>query len=124
MKNKTRLIEIFAKHLPIFGNDLQILATGLIITILPSLNEMSEILVREVTQFLDLLARPDLIGLEILAEALWVAVLRSPSCRVAGLKFLSSKLGRGAQEEENDEEDTFWNEISTMSKKQEEEKLS
>ena len=112
------MIEIFAKHLPTFGNDLQILATGLTITILPSLNEMNEGLVREVTQFLDLLARPELIGLEILAEALWVAVLRSPSCRVAGLKFLSSKLGRGAQEEENDEEDTFWNEISTMSKRQ------
>ena len=104
--------------MPTFGNDLQILATGLTITILPSLNEMNEGLVREVTQFLDLLARPELIGLEILAEALWVAVLRSPSCRVAGLKFLSSKLGRGAQEEENDEEDTFWNEISTMSKRQ------
>lgn len=99
MKNKTRLVEIFGKHLPAFGRDLQLLAVGLAITVLPALNEMHEGLVREVSSLLDLLARPELIGLEVLAEALWVAILRSPGCRVAGLKFLSSKLGRGAQEE-------------------------
>lgn len=119
MKNKTRLVEIFSKHLPTFGRDLQLLAVGLAITVLPTLNEMHEGLVREVSSLLDLLARSELIGLEILAEALWVAILRSPGCRVAGLKFLSSKLGRGAQDEENDEEDTFWNEASTLSKKHE-----
>jgi hypothetical protein len=95
------------------------MAIGLTITILPSLNEMHESLVREVSVLFDLLARPELLGVEMLSEALWVAVLRSPSCRVAGLKFLSSKLGRGAQEEENDEEDTFWNEISSISRKAE-----
>ena len=120
VKNKTRMIEILGKHLPAFGRDLQLLAIGLAITILPSLNEMHEALVREVGGLLDLLARPELIGVEVLAEALWVAVLRSPGCRVAGLKFISSKLGRGAQQEENDEEDTFWNEVSSMSRKQEE----
>ncbi len=67
VKNKLRIIEIFHKNLPFFGNDLQVLATGLVITILPSLNEMNEGLVRDVTNLLDLLARPDLIGLDILA---------------------------------------------------------
>lgn len=81
---------------------MQLLAVGLCITVLPALNEMHEGLVREVSGLLDLLGKNELIGLEILAEAVWVAVLRSPSCRVAGLKFISSKLGRGAQEEEND----------------------
>ena len=52
---------------------------------------------------LDLMARGDLVGQQMLAEALWVAVLRSPSCRVAGLKFISSKLGKGMHEEENDD---------------------
>ena len=58
---------------------------------------------------LDLMAKPELVGHRMLAEALWAAVLRSPACRVAGLKFISGKLGKGAQEEENDDEDTFWN---------------
>lgn len=93
------------------------LATGLIITILPSLNEMHEGLVRDTTNLLDLLAKPEYVGLEGLAEAVWVAILRSPSCRVAGLKYLSSKLGRGVEEEENDEEDDFWNEPSSTMKK-------
>jgi hypothetical protein len=59
---------------------------------------MHEGLVREVSGLLDMLAQPELIGVEVLAESLWIAVLRSPGCRVAGLKFISSKLGRGAQE--------------------------
>jgi hypothetical protein len=103
-KSKCRIVEIFTKHLPTFGRDLQLLATGLAITLLPSLNEMHETLLRDVNALLDILARPEFIGQEQLAEAVWVAVLRSPACRVAGLKFLASKLGRGAQEEEQEEE--------------------
>ena len=95
--------------MPIFGKDLQVLATGLAITILPSLNEMHEALVRDVSNLLDLFSRVDYIGQETLAESIWVAILRSPSCRVAGLKYISAKLGRGAQEEEKDYEDNFWN---------------
>jgi hypothetical protein len=98
IKNKSKIIEIFTKYLPVFGTDLQILATGLVITILPSLNEMQESLIKDINNFLDLLFKADLVGPETMAEALWVAVLRSPSCRVAGLKYLSNKLGRGAQE--------------------------
>jgi len=60
---------------------------------------MQETIIRDVTNLLDIMAKPDLIGQEIMAEALWVSVLRSPGCRVAGLKFISTKLGRGAQEE-------------------------
>jgi hypothetical protein len=52
-----------------------------------------------------------------MAESVWIAILRSPYCRVAGLKYISAKLGRGAQEEENDEEeDNFWNETTLVKK--------
>ena len=50
---------------------------------------------------------------------MWIAILRSPSCRAAGLKYISSKLGRGFEEEENDEEDNFWNEPSSVMIKKE-----
>ena len=62
VKNKSRTVELLAKYFPKYGTDLQLLATGLTITLLPSLNEMHEVLVREVTSFLDLLARPDYVG--------------------------------------------------------------
>ena len=58
VKNKTRAVELLAKYFPKFGTDIQLLATGLTITLLPSLVIMDEVLVREVTNFLDLLARP------------------------------------------------------------------
>ena len=59
-------------------------------------------------------------GQEGLAEAVWIAILRSPPCRAAGLKYISSKLGRGFEEEENDDEDNFWNEPSSIMIKKEE----
>lgn len=46
VKNKCRMVEIMAKYFPKFGTDIQVLATGLTITLLPSLNEMHEALVR------------------------------------------------------------------------------
>jgi hypothetical protein len=36
---------------------------------------------------------------------------------VAGLKYLSNKLGRGAQEEEHDEEDNFWEDCTLKNEK-------
>jgi hypothetical protein len=60
---------------------------------------MQDSLVREVSNFLDLMSKTDYIGQEMVAEAVWVAILRSPSCRVAGLKYISAKLGRGVQDE-------------------------
>lgn len=33
----------------------------------------------------------------MMIEAIWIAIFRSPECRVAGLKFLSSKMGKGDQ---------------------------
>lgn len=111
------MVDIFTKYFPKFGTDVQVLATGLIITVLPSLNEMHDGLIRDTTSLLDLMAKPEYVGQEGLAESVWVAILRSPSCRVAGLKYLSAKLGRGVEEEENDDEDDFWNEPSSTLRK-------
>jgi hypothetical protein len=58
---------------------------------------MHEGLVKDVISLFELLSVPQLIGTNIMAESMWVAVLRSPLCRVAGLKILAMKLGRGAQ---------------------------
>ena len=46
VKNKTRAVELLAKYFPKFGTDIQLLATGLTITLLPSLVIMDEVLVR------------------------------------------------------------------------------
>lgn len=58
---------------------------------------MHEGLVKDVIELFELLSVPQLIGTNTMAESMWVAVLRSPTCRVAGLKFLAMKLGRGVQ---------------------------
>jgi hypothetical protein len=57
------MIDIMSKYFPVFGRDLQVLATGLAITILPSLNEMHEQLVRDVSNLLDLMGKTDYMGL-------------------------------------------------------------
>ncbi len=61
------MVEIFTKYFPKFGTDIQVLATGLAITILPSLNEMHDALVRDTINLLDLMAKPDHVGQEGLA---------------------------------------------------------
>ncbi len=40
LKNKHRIIDIFFKYFPNFGQELKIMSSGLIITILPSFIEM------------------------------------------------------------------------------------
>lgn len=52
----------------------------------------------------------------MLVEGVWIAVLRSPNCRIPGLKYITSKLGRVAVEDDNDEEDNFWEEGSNNNK--------
>ena len=56
MKNRVKLVEMFTKYLPNYGKELKMLATGLLITVLPSLVEMHEPLVKEVTKLLEVLA--------------------------------------------------------------------
>ena len=46
---------------------MRVLITGLAVTILPSLNEMYEGLQRGVNGLLDLMARPDLVGQQMMA---------------------------------------------------------
>lgn len=45
-------------HIPKFGKEIRIMATGLFITILPSLNEMNDTLIKEVNDLIDELSKP------------------------------------------------------------------
>ena len=103
---------MFKNYLPKFGKDIQMISTGILITVLPSLTEMHEPLVKEVTDLLEDLTNPDLIGQALLIESVWVAILRSSACRIAGLKYISTKLGKVEEsgENEHDEDDNLWNE--------------
>ena len=60
------MTEMFRSHLPKFGKDIQMLSTGILITVLPSLTEMQEQLVKEVNDLLDDLSSPDIIGQNLL----------------------------------------------------------
>ena len=50
----------------------------------------------------------ELFGEQIFIQSIWIAISRSSNCRVAGLKWLTAKIGKGDQEDDIDEEDTFW----------------
>lgn len=65
-KCRVKVAEMFKTHLPKYGKDITMLATGILITILPSLTEMHDQLVKEVTDLLDDLSHPDLIGHSLL----------------------------------------------------------
>lgn len=93
-KCRIKVTEMFRGYLLKFGTDIQMLSTGILITVLPSLTEMHEPLVKEVNDLLDDLSSPDVIGLPLLIESIWVSILRSSGCRIAGLKYLSGKLGK------------------------------
>ena len=107
---------MFKNHLPKYGKDIKMLATGILITILPSLTEMHDQLVKEVTDLLDHLSHPDVIGPNLLIQSIWVAILRSSVCRIAGLKYISGKLGKVEDNDDEDEDDNFWNETIPISK--------
>ena len=78
--------------------------SGLIVAILPGLLEMNETLQKNIMALLDFYS--ELVGYEIVISSVWSAMLRSSYCRIAGLRYLATKLmsqGMGLKEDESDD---------------------
>lgn len=68
---------------------------------------MNELLQKNIMGLLDFYG--ELLGPEIVIASIWSAMLRASHCRIAGLKYLASKLisqGKGIEENDlNDSQD-------------------
>lgn len=74
---------------------------GLVISILPGLEEQNELLQKRVFSIMD--NAGEAVGKKYLLGAVWMAVLRSSKVRNAGIKYLSKRLPKLKAEEEEDE---------------------
>lgn len=55
---------------------------------------MQETLIKDTNDLLEELSLPESLGHDLLIESIWIAILRSTNCRIAGLKYISLKLGK------------------------------
>ena len=101
-KVRPQYLELIQRNYTPLGRELIPMISGLVSSILPGLDDQLESIQKMVYQTLDLLQKS--VGRRYLIGSIWMAILRIPRCRSAGVKYLSKAITKLPQLEDDEDE--------------------